>query len=330
MIVLLFIVITYKISYRKVLSAKTVGSCCRLEDLVIRHHSEGTSMLNTLHKSLTIAIVLLALFLTSLAAAEQMNTCMQEARFVNLGVKNGLSSIVNYALIQDSRGFIWIGGANGLNRHDVHKIRNFQHDPDRADSLANNRVNVLFEDNRDNLWVGTQNGLDLFDRNKETFQHFKHSSRLLNSLSGNIIQALFEDHSGNIWIGSNGGLDRLAVDEKGVFQISRQSDVIGMSGAGDVHAIAQTPDGKLWIGTDNGLYSWHPESGNRQLFTHNPEQPNSLSHNTISALYVDKTNTLWVGTRGAASIVSSWIRGKLRCSATIRMIPAVSSTIIFQ
>lgn len=67
MIVFLLIVITYKISYQKVLSAKTVGSCCRLEDLVIRHHSEGTSMLNTLHKSLTIAILAASIFISGLS-----------------------------------------------------------------------------------------------------------------------------------------------------------------------------------------------------------------------------------------------------------------------
>jgi ligand-binding sensor domain-containing protein len=106
---------------------------------------------------------------------------------------------------------------------------------------------------------------------------------------------VFEDHSGNLWIGSNGGLDRLTVNKKGVFQISRQTGVLGMSAQNGVNAIAETQDRKIWIVTDNGLYSWHTDSGNKRLFTHTPEQPGSLSYNKISALYVDKTNTLWVG-----------------------------------
>ncbi len=252
-------------------------------------------------KRRTITFFALMVFLfstTSAIASVRINACSRDARFVQMGVKNGLSSAVNYDVIQDSRGFIWIAGANGLNRHDVHKVRKFQHDPNRAGSLANNRVNIIFEDSRENLWAGTQDGLDLFDRNLETFRHFKHDSRFPESLSGNIIQALFEDHSGNLWIGSDGGLDRLTTSEKGVSQITRQSDVIGMSGPAGVYAIAETPDRKLWIGTDNGLHSWHPDSGNRQLFTHNPDQQDSLSYNKVSALHVDKSNTLWVGTQG--------------------------------
>ncbi len=236
--------------------------------------------------------------MTSPFAAERIDAYVRDVHFVQLGVKNGLTSNVNYDVIQDSRGFIWIAGGKGLNRHDAHEIRKFKHDPNRVESLANNRVNIIFEDSSENLWAGTQNGLDLFDRNLESFRHFKHDSRLPQSLSGNIIHALFEDHSGNLWIGSDGGLDRLTISDKGVFQITRQSGVISMSGLGAVYAVAETLDRKLWIGTDNGLYNWHPDSEHRQLFTHNPAQQDSLSYNKIRALYVDKSNTLWVGTQG--------------------------------
>ena len=53
---------------------------------------------------------------------------------------------------------------------------------------------------------------------------------------------------------------------------------------------------KLWIGTYNGLNYMDPISGKFDRYINNTNDPNSISSNVISDLYIDHNNTLWVGT----------------------------------
>src|ERR1700712_4763275 len=46
--------------------------------------------------------------------------------FETIGVNEGLSQSSVYALLQDRKGFIWIGTADGLNRYDGEKISVFK------------------------------------------------------------------------------------------------------------------------------------------------------------------------------------------------------------
>ena len=50
--------------------------------------------------------------------------------------------------------------------------------------------------------------------------------------------------------------------------------------------------GEMWIGTDGGLSRW--QGGKFTNFT----TREGLSHNAVDALYQDREQTLWIGTRG--------------------------------
>ena len=64
----------------------------------------------------------------------------------------------------------------------------------------------------------------------------------------------------------------------------------------NVGDICKDQHGFLWVGTDDGLNRF---DGQRfKSYFHQPENPHSLSYNTISALFQDHQGKLWVGTRG--------------------------------
>ncbi len=76
---------------------------------------------------------------------------------------------------------------------------------------------------------------------------------------------------------------------------ARMSLKDGLSQAA-VHAIAQDHNGYMWFGTQEGLNRY---DGYRfTTFLQDPGDPNSLSHNWIYSLLVDRTGLLWVGTNG--------------------------------
>ena len=68
----------------------------------------------------------------------------------------------------------------------------------------------------------------------------------------------------------------------------------GLSSA-KITCLLKDRKGYVWIGTINGLNRYDGTS--ITLFTHNPENPNSIGSDAISALYEDKNGFLWVGTK---------------------------------
>src|SRR5580704_4732916 len=61
-----------------------------------------------------------------------------------------------------------------------------------------------------------------------------------------------------------------------------------------VGSIAQDRAGFLWFGTSDGLYRY--DGYKLKPYRHEPGNPNSLSDDTIMAIYRDRGGILWVGT----------------------------------
>ena len=62
-----------------------------------------------------------------------------------------------------------------------------------------------------------------------------------------------------------------------------------------VHAILQDGQGYLWFGTENGLNRF--DGDKFLIFKSNPADPNSLPDSYITALTVDPSGGIWIGTR---------------------------------
>ena len=61
-------------------------------------------------------------------------------RFHHLTSENGLPHQQAEALLQDEKGYIWIGTRNGLSRYDGYTFENYFHDESNPNSLCNNFV----------------------------------------------------------------------------------------------------------------------------------------------------------------------------------------------
>jgi len=82
--------------------------------------------------------------------------------------ENGLPQGFIGAIVQDSKGFIWVGTRNGLGRYDGRKFRNFYHIPSVKGGLSSGIITQLWLDKKDNLWITYESGhLDLFNTNTE-------------------------------------------------------------------------------------------------------------------------------------------------------------------
>jgi signal transduction histidine kinase/ligand-binding sensor domain-containing protein len=217
--------------------------------------------------------------------------------FKRLTVEHGLSVTAVNGIVQDQKGFMWIGTEDGLNKYDGYKFEIFRHDPEDPNSLSDSSITDLYVDRDGMLWIGTyRGGLNRFDPMTETFTRFEHLPLDSNSLSNNQVTAIHQDSGGYIWVGTTDGLNRYNPGES-VWKHFRSgvdnpatlsSDVIG--------AIYEDSFGTLWVGTGLGLDRYIPDSGQFTHYQHIPDDTTSLSGDSVQSIYQDQSGALWIGT----------------------------------
>ena len=139
--------------------------------------------------------------------------------FEHFSSAQGFSQGVVFSILQDSKGFIWLGTANGLIRYDGYETKIYKYNPDDEKSLSYNGVISIYEDRSGTLWIGTEGGgLNKYNRETDKFTRYMHDPNDSKSLSNNTIFGILQDRSGNLWIGTNGGgLNKLIPGDKGNF-----------------------------------------------------------------------------------------------------------------
>ena len=102
-------------------------------------------------------------FLVAFFLALTFSSFAQELKFCHITTEQGLSVGAVNCVLQDSRGFMWFGTQDGLNKYDGYTITVFKHNPLDSNSLSTNFINTLYEDKNGILWIGCSGGLYRFD-----------------------------------------------------------------------------------------------------------------------------------------------------------------------
>ncbi len=216
---------------------------------------------------------------------------------------NSLSHNVVRAICEDQQGNLWIGTDSGLNRFDrnTKSFTCYNNNLNDPNSLSHNSVTSLYIDRSGRFWIGTDGGgLNKFDAVTKTFTHYQNDPHDLNSLGSNSILSIYEDRSGVIWVCTWRGINWLASISK-AFSCFRNdpynSNSLSMN---DVWALYEDSDeaGKaLWIGTlGGGLNRFDRMTQRFAHFTHDPQNPNSLSDNRVYSIVKDHLGNYWIGT----------------------------------
>ncbi|PID55786.1 GGDEF domain-containing protein [candidate division KSB3 bacterium] len=236
----------------------------------------------------------LLLFFAIIQTASAQN---HPLKFRHLSTEDGLSQSKVYAVLQDSRGLMWFGTENGLDRYDGYNVRSFTHNSMDTSSISHNRIMSILEDSSGVLWVGTLGGLNAFDRKTETFTRYQSEPSIPTSLSHNAVWTIYEDRRQTIWVGTlNGGLN--AFDRDAGEFVHYPIGKGGTDGLSDqtVMALYEDESENLWIGTTNGLNRLDRDRKNFTQFFFSADDPESLSHNYISSICAGQDGKLWIGT----------------------------------
>src|SRR5712672_903571 len=75
--------------------------------------------------------------------------------FERLTIQNGLSNNKVNCILQDKRGFIWLGTDDGLCRYDGYNFVIFRHQPGNPTTISGNIISDIVEDAEGVLWIAT-------------------------------------------------------------------------------------------------------------------------------------------------------------------------------
>lgn len=210
----------------------------------------------------------------------------QQYNFKNYSVKDGVAQSQVYCLLQDSRGFLWMGTrGGGLTKYDGVKFEALT----VKNGLSNNYVACIREDAQHNLWIGTINGFSKY--NGISFTNYKPEKKY-GDLNVNEIDL---DSKGRKWLATNHGVmifDEKKKENERFISIPEKARVRSTV----VNAILVDKDDNVWYGDGEGLYKITVNGNVYDVVKYGKSK--GFMSNSINTLKKDEDGKLWIGTYG--------------------------------
>ena len=204
------------------------------------------------------------------------------------------------ALCIDHKGNLWVGSGSGLYLYDrtKEKFKRYLHDSADTNSIIHNSVNAIYEDRSGNLWFGTGRGLDKLDSSGKKFIHYWTDPEIPDTWGSTYwVGSIFEDKDGIIWLGTQNGLVEFDKTKRSFITYKNIPNDSKSLGNNSINSICQDKNGFIWISTDEGLDIFDNETKKFSHYKPDESDPSSIS-NYIAQILVDRSGTIWIGSRG--------------------------------
>lgn len=228
----------------------------------------------------------------------------REINFNHLTVEDGLSQSTVLAIFQDSRGYMWFGTQDGLNRYNSVDFETYRHQQGDSLSLPGNAVIEIYEDSKGNIWAGTYSGLAKYLPELNLFKAIPLEAPGNYSDANFEVSSILEDKNGALWIGAYNGLYRSTnanPSTPGDFKLVEESRLPGTT----IFDLFLDDKGAIWVGTSRGLCQMRPKkSGDFEFTNYYTTSKPALSSNEITIITQDKSGNIWIGTRNGLNKLS--------------------------
>jgi len=213
--------------------------------------------------------------------------------------KTSISQAWIFALLEDNKDNIWVGGImdelnSGLSKYDP-ATNSFT----RIQNSKNNWVGVLtiYQDREQTIWIGSWNArLMTFNPGNNLFTEVKINFNGIDHILA--INDIIEDHLLNFWLGTDKGLFLLDRSNRKVERIDFIENSDTIPGSYVIQHLFESSEKELWFGTTNGLYKYNHIKKISTSYLHDPNDSNSLSNSNVGYIYEDNSGIFWLGTWG--------------------------------
>jgi len=247
-----------------------------------------------------------------------------EARFEQFSVEHGLSQATVNCIFQDSRGFLWFGTSDGLNRYDGYVFKVFKKNPDDPNTISGDYINWIGEDKQGSIWVYSEGGLDSLDPFRFQWSHFADDVGIHNSKEQKKLRAAYLGPDKAFWIiGERNELFRFdpescSLQRQSTGPMESKSDVLP-----EILSISQDRNGELWICTGAGLYSFDIQ---KNVWRQSETMFHNSKHGDLPKtyfVYEDREGILWAGTN-----VGIWRKDFLKGTWVLLEVPENLRTLL--
>lgn len=169
-------------------------------------------------------------------------------QFKHLTIDNGLSHADANAVVQDKRGFIWIGTYSGLNRYDGYETRCYYNELSYINKPYLNRIYDISVDDNGLLWLATSAGIQLFDPHKEKYIPIK--------IKNEVYRDEVYELEKILTVGSSYVLVKNNEERIIMYKIEKDNTLSREPFHIDARCFSlnKDRDQRVWISTDKGLY----------------------------------------------------------------------------
>lgn len=202
--------------------------------------------------------------------------------YKQLGIKEGLSQSRVQSILNDYKGYLWIGTKWGLNSYDGENIKQYFHQPDENYSLPSSNIIFVAEDSLKNLWVGTIGGICLYNRTNDSFEPIIIEGKNLYIAS----YLLLDD--GILFAGS-GSVFKYEYQTQELVALYTTTDPSGYT---PFLEMIRYDDNHVLINTQrHGVYSYRLTSGEIEKIDY-------LMGENYTSIFLDSYNHLWISDYG--------------------------------
>lgn len=217
--------------------------------------------------------------------------------FHSLSTEAGLSQTTVQCMFQDSKGFMWFGTQDGLNRYDGYKIKVFRYDENDPASISSNYINSIVEDKHGLIWIATDDGLNYYDYAAGSFTRFLRTGDSL-GVKHKKVSALYIDEKDRLWVGTEQGVDLFDYNT----QTFKNHDFDRHLFNHRILALTGDGRGNLWIGALGvGVVVFNMEDASYEIFSPDHKE-NKISDKRVTSILRDSQGNMWIGTKKGLDI----------------------------
>lgn len=227
----------------------------------------------------------------------QVRLCAQDIKFEHYNVKDGLSHNSIRHIVQDDKGFLWLGTFSGLNRFDGYQFKSFKSSKGDTNTIYNDDITVLLHDKgSNNLWIGTRKGLTRYRTETDEFTTYLPDENNTSSLPDEEIRSVYVDRFKRVWVGTK---------RKGLYLFYPEEErftKINIEGFTYIKEIFEDKKGHIWVGSyETGSVAkiiLNERGDIEKMKRYTLKIPNTTKVNPyLNFIYEDHKSDIFVGTR---------------------------------